>query len=184
MIAQLTGIVAEKRAPALILDVNGIGYEIFVPQTIYATLPSVGEMHTIKIKYIQKEESTTLYGFNTHDEKDLFELLTSVRGIGDKTVLKFLNQEPAADIANWIVTEDLKGLTRLPGLGGKTARKLLLELSGKIVSERDTDDQFNQEALAGLTALGYDDKAAKAAIKKVATPSMKTAEIIQKVLTL
>lgn len=184
MIAQLTGIVTEKRAPALILDVNGVGYEVFVPQTIYATLPDIGEKHTLKIKYIQKEDSTTLYGFNTHDEKDLFELLISVKGIGDKTVLKFLNQEAAEDIRNWIVSEDLKGLTRLPGLGGKTAKKLLLELSGKIVTEKDTNDRFNQEALAGLIALGYDEKAAKGAIKKVATPSMKTTDIIQKVLTL
>lgn len=183
MIAYLRGIVLEKRAPSLILDVNGVGYEIFVPQTIYATLPNVGEEHSLKIKHIQKEDSETLYGFNSHDERDLFELLISVKGVGDKTVLKFLNQEVAEDIRNWIVAEDLKSLTRLPGLGGKTAKKLLLELSGKLVSENDHDTIYNQEAIQALVALGYEEKVAKSEIKKVATDNMKTADIIAKVLS-
>lgn len=185
MIALLTGIVTEKRPPSLVLDVNGVGYEIFVPQTIYATLPNLGEKHTMKIKFVKKEDSISLYGFNTQEEKDLFELLTSVNGVGEKTVLKFFNQEHAEDIRNWIVTEDLKSLTKLPGLGNKTARKLLLELSGKIVTEKDTADTFNADALQTLIVLGYDEKAAKAAIKKVSTGSkMKTEDIVQKVLTL
>lgn len=185
MIALLTGIVTEKRPPSLILDVNGVGYEVFVPQTIYATLPNVGEEHSLKIKFVKKEDSISLYGFNTQDEKDLFELLISVSGIGEKSVLKFLNQETSDDIRRWIVTEDLKSLTLLPGLGNKTAKKLLLELSGKIITEKDTDDTFNVEALQTLVALGYDERAAKTAIKKVSTGmKMKTADLVQKVLTL
>lgn len=184
MIALLTGVVSEKRPPSLILDVQGVGYEVFVPQTIYATLPDLGEKHSLKIKFVKKEDSISLYGFNTQDEKELFELLTSVNGIGEKTVLKFLNQEAAEDIRNWIVTEDLKSLTKLPGLGNKTAKKLLFDLSGKIVTEKDTDDTFNTEALQTLIVLGYDEKSAKSAIKKVATAKMKTEDIVQKVLTL
>lgn len=182
MIAQLTGLVVEKRAPLLVLDVNGVGYEIFVPMSYYKTIPEIGQKHSLKIKFIKKEDSITLYGFNTYDEKGLFESLIGVSGIGDKTALKFLNQFNAKEITEWIVSEDLKSLTSLPGLGNKTARKLLLELSGKLILDEQQED-FDIDALSALKELGYDDKTAKAAIKKVFKPKMRTEEIIRQVLS-
>ena len=104
----------KKRAPSLILDVNGVGYEVFIPMTIYKELPELNQETTIKTKVIYKEDSQTIYGFKTYEEKDLFELLISISGIGSKTVLKFLNQYTAKDIKEWIVSEDLKALTQLP----------------------------------------------------------------------
>tara|TARA_Y100000588_G_scaffold321228_1_gene352378 strand:+ start:88087 stop:88638 length:552 start_codon:yes stop_codon:yes gene_type:complete len=182
MIGQLRGIIVEKRAPSLILDVNGVGYEIFIPMTIYKDLPETEQETTIKTKIIYKEDSQTIYGFKTYEEKDLFELLISISGIGSKTVLKFLNQYTAKEIKEWIVSEDLKALTQLPGLGNKTARKLLLELSGKLILD-ETKEEFDNDALSALKELGYEDKAAKSAIKKVMKPKMKTEDIIREVLS-
>ena len=182
MIALITGLIAEKKAPKLILDVNGVGYEIFVPLTIYETLPKVGEKHTLKICYVQKEDSTRLYGFNTHEEKDIFEMLCTVKGVGDKSVLKFLNAEHANTIRDCIANNDLDGIKRLPGLGIKTASKLLLDLTGKVIASSNVSVSMDQDAVNGLIALGYEEKVAKIEIQKVMKPKMKTKEIIQEVL--
>lgn len=182
MISSLTGIIEEKNPPQLILNVNGVGYEVFVPLTIYQTLPDVGEKHSLKIKYVQKEDSTTLYGFNTYDEKNLFQTLISIKGIGDKSVLKYLNQECAEDIIEWIATENINSLIKLPTLGRKTASKLLLDLKGKLISSSDKT-VFDEDALAALISLGYTEQAAKTEIKKILLPNMKTSDILQAVLT-
>ena len=182
MIALLTGIIAEKIPPRLILDVGGVGYEIFVPLTIYGTLPKVGEKHTLKIQHVQKEDSTRLYGFNTHEEKDIFDMLCTVKGVGDKSVLKYLNSEPAEVIRNYIVTNDLDGIKGLPGLGIKTASKLLLDLNGKVMSLTTEAIGMDQDAINGLIALGYEEKVAKLEIQKIIKPKMKTNDIIQEVL--
>ena len=181
MIASLTGLIQEKNPPKLILDVRGVGYEIFVPLSIYKTLPSVGEEHSLKIKYVQKEDSTTLYGFNSYDEKNLFETLISVKGIGDKSILKYLNQEKAEDIIEWIATENIDALIKLPTLGKKTAAKLLLDLKGKLISNHD-DTIYDEDALYSLISLGFTEKAAKTEIKRILTSNMSTREIIKTVL--
>jgi len=182
MIALLTGIIAEKKAPCLILDVNGVGYEVFVPLTIYETLPKLGQKHTLKICYVQKEDSTRLYGFNTHEEKDLFEMLCTVKGVGDKSVLKFMNAEHASVIRDYVASNDLNGIKKLPGLGLKTASKLLLDLTGKVMSTSNISVVVDDDAVNGLVALGYDEKVARIEIQKILKPNMKTKDIIQEVL--
>lgn len=184
MIARLTGTIVEKKAPFLILDVGGVGYEIAVPLTIYEKIPAVNETFTIKIRHIVKENGEFLYGFMNDDEKDLFDLLSTVKGVGDKTVLKFLSHTKAENIRTWIANQDLKSMVTLPGLGNKTASKLLLELNGKILLDDSQNISFDEDALAALIALGYDEKSAKSAIQKVVEPTMKTTEIIQKVVML
>lgn len=183
MIALLKGVIAEKKAPVLILDVNGVGYEIFVPLTMYETLPKVGEQHTLKICYVQKEDATRLYGFNTHEEKDLFEMLCSVKGVGDKSVLKFFNAEHPNNIRDWVANNDLNNIKKLPGLGQKTASKLLLDLTGKVLPNSEVVN-LDQDAVDGLIILGYDEKVARIEIQKVFKPHMKTKDIIQEVLKL
>jgi len=182
MIALLTGTIVEKQAPKLILDVQGVGYEIYVPITIYETLPPLFEKHQLKIIYVKSETSTRLYGFNTYEEKDLFIMLCSVNGIGDRSALKFLNCESAEFIREAIVNEDLKSLTTLSGLGLKTAQRLLIELKEKVMSFTNLGEDIDVDAISALIALGYDERSAKVEIKKVNGPKMKTNDLIQAVL--
>lgn len=184
MIGRLTGKILEKNAPSIILDVNGVGYEVFIPLTIFETLPSTGEECTLKIYYVKKEDSVRLYGFNTYNEKDIFVILCNVKGLGDKTVMKFFNTEKADVIRDWFSNKDLDKIKTLPSLGLKTASRVLLELSGKIISSDLDYQDIDDVALQGLISLGYTSNSAKVEIKKVTKPNMKSKDIIQEVLKL
>lgn len=184
MIGRLSGVIVEKKAPKLIIDIHGVGYEVFVPLSIFEKLPDLNEVCTLKIKQIFKETDSSLYGFLEDHEKDLFEMMISVNGIGDKSVLKFMSSFSASDIRKWILDNDLKNLVKLPGLGNKTASKVLIELNGKLVAIEDDKVEYDENALAVLMSFGYSEKDAKAAVKKysINKKNPKTEDIIKAVM--
>lgn len=171
MIGRLSGILAAKQPPQIILDVNGVGYEVDVPMSTFYALPATGERVMLMTHYVVREDAHLLYGFATHDERAAFRQLIKVTGIGPKVALAVLSGLSVAELNQAIMLQDVKRLTRVPGIGNKTAERLLLELKGKAVASSGApgapaaapspaDDVVN-----ALLALGYSEKEAAAACR-------------------
>lgn len=176
MIAYLEGILAEKKPTSAIVDVNGVGYFVFVPFSTYQRLPEVNQKIKLLTHTHVREDAFTLFGFSTLPEKELFELLLGVNGIGPKSALGILSSIATEDFYRCILDEDLSLLTKISGIGKKTAQRLIVELKeklqksevlvGKPVASAKTADAIEQ-ALAALMSLGYDRIEAREAIQKV-----------------
>jgi len=168
MIGKLTGTLAEKKAPQVLLDCRGVGYEVDVPMSTFYNLPAVGETVSLLTHFIVREDAQVLYGFASASERDAFRQLIRISGVGPRTALSVLSGMSVSDIAQAVTTQDAARLTKVPGIGKKTAERLLLELKGKIgadlgpaaVTVGDEGD-----ILQALLALGYSDKEAGAALK-------------------
>jgi len=154
MIACLRGILFQKLPESIIVDVGGVGYEVFFPQSGQARLPGVGEEVFLHIQTVVREDAFNLYGFLETSEKEMFQLLNTVSGIGPKLAMHILAGISPAEMAKAILHDDLARLTRLPGVGKKTAERLCLELKDKV--------QFVPEALSasspGLIVPGEDER--------------------------
>ncbi len=178
MIATLKGILTEKNADTIIVDVHGVGYELIVPLSTFYALPEPGVEVFLKVYTAVKEDSIKLYGFYTVDEKRLFLLLTTVTGIGPKLGCSILSGITVGDFAAAVLDGDVATLTRVPGLGKKTAERLLLELkekvgelalSGAVRSSSDNlGDALCDDVLSALSNLGYKRNVATDAVRKVA----------------
>ncbi len=192
MFAYITGLVEEKYENSIVIDVNGIGYLV---QTTASTLRSVkGIGDTVKLyTYLYvREDALTLYGFYTKDERSMFERLISVTGIGPKGALGILSTLSAADLALAIVTDNVGLLTKAPGVGKKTAHRLILELKEKIEKHELLDasagksfiegDSQLQEAIYALIALGYDRAEAVRAIESIESVDMTVEDMIVQAL--
>ena len=178
MIAHLTGRLAFKAPTHLALDVHGVGYEVFIPLSTYYNLPNADESLTLSIHTHVREDAIQLFGFSTRQEKDAFVLLMSVSGIGPKSALGILSALPVADLASAIQSGDIEKLETVPGIGKKSAGRLVLELKDKLTrfhpgmtpavdqSTAGQDDVFD-DALSALTNLGYRPTDAKDALKTV-----------------
>jgi len=176
MIALLTGRLAFKAPTHLALDVQGVAYEVFIPLSTYYNLPNVQDSLTLSIHTHVREDAIQLFGFSTPQEKDAFVLLLSVSGIGPKSALGILSALPVSDLVSAIQSGDVEKLETVPGIGKKSAGRLVLELKDKLTKLhpalmppdaqllRGRDEPFD-DALSALTNLGYRASDAKEALK-------------------
>lgn len=179
MIAYLKGILEESRPGKIVVEVNGFGMNVIVPDTFREELPSIGNEVKIYTYLSVREDGMSLYGFLTRDALDLFTKLIGVSGVGPKGAQALLGAFSVSDIKYFIVTEDVNHLSKAPTIGKKTAEHIVLDLKDKInkddilllsESVKDNDAEITSEvsdAIDALVALGYDKKAAKAAVMKI-----------------
>ena len=173
MIGRIAGTLLEKNPPHILVDCNGVGYEIDVPMSTLYNLPDAGLKVTLFTQQVVREDAHLLYGFGTTQERDAFRQLTKISGVDPRTALAVLSGLSVADLAHAVTMQESGRLTRIPGIGKKTAERLLLELKGKLGADLGTVIDLNRPAPAGndvlnaLLALGYSDREALAAIKGV-----------------
>jgi holliday junction DNA helicase RuvA len=169
MIGRLTGILAEKNPPQLLVDVNGVGYEVDVPMSSFYNLPALGERVTLLTHFVVREDAQVLFGFLTHEERATFRQLVKISGVGPRTALSILSGLSVAELAQAITLQETGRLVKVPGIGKKTAERLLLELKGKLGDALTTPAAVQGDAqadiLQALVALGYSDREAAAALK-------------------
>ena len=173
MIGKLTGTLGEKNPPQVLVDCHGVGYEVQVPMSTFYNLPAVGEPVSVLIHMVVREDAHLLYGFLTSAERNTFRELIKISGVGPRTALSILSGMNASELAQAVSQQEPARLTRVPGIGKKTAERLLLELKGKI--GLDTDNPVGMVAphsaqsdiLQALLALGYNDKEAALALKSL-----------------
>jgi holliday junction DNA helicase RuvA len=172
MIGRLTGLLAEKSPPLVLIDVNGVGYEVDVPMSSFYNLPGLGERVTLLTHLVVREDAQLLYGFLTAEERSTFRQLIKISGVGPRTGLSILSGLSVAELAGAVSRQESGRLQRVPGIGKKTAERLLLELKGKLGADLGTAPaQVATDAQAdivqALMALGYNEKDAAAALKKL-----------------
>ena len=192
MIAHIRGILISKEPLTLIIEAGGIGYEIFCTQEAYEQAPSEGKEYRIFTRHIIREDSQSLYGFATQDERKLFDQITSVSGIGPKTGLAIVSSLGTNALKEAIRTKDLIVLTGIPGVGKKTAERLIVELRDKLLKEEvftveagasdSGSAKIRQEALAALVALGYNRGDAEKAIRAVIRDQPMEAEKVERLI--
>ncbi len=176
MLARLRGTLTEKSAGQIIIDVNGVGYEVFIPFSTYYELAEPGDRVTLHIYTHVKENDLSLYGFSTQREKDLFNLLIQISGIGPKLGVTILSGLPAEELAEAVVAGDLVRLHSIPGVGKKTAERIILELKEKLdrfLPERSSQDAARSgsgmggDVVSALVNLGYQKAAAEKAVSAI-----------------
>jgi len=170
MIGRLHGVLADKNPPQITVDCNGVGYEVDVPMSTFYNLPAAGEKVTLLTHLVVREDAQLLYGFGTSGEREAFRQLIKISGVGPRTALSVLSGMSVADIAQAVTAQDAGRLVKVPGIGKKTAERLLLELKGKfgpdlgLAAGAATSDS-QADILQALVALGYSDKEAAASLK-------------------
>lgn len=174
MISRLRGIVLEKNPPLVVLDIQGVGYETQVSMQTFYTLPAVGEEVQLYTQLVVREDAHLLFGFSSREERETFQALVKVSGIGAKSALGILSALTSDELATAIANEDIKRLTAAPGIGKKTAERLVLELRGKLVGNNHNDSLLipavssqHDDIINTLIALGYSDKEARSACKNL-----------------
>ena len=191
MIGRLKGVLVMKAPPALMIDVNGVGYELEAPMSTFYELPELGREVTLVIHYAQKEDAVNLYGFQNEGERRLFRTLLKVSGIGAKTALSILSGVSAADFSRMVAQADLSALTRIPGIGKKTAERIVVELRDKLgaglgpVASGTTRVVAHDpvaEASAALEQFGYKPVEITKLLKDAAQPGDSAETIIRKAL--
>jgi len=169
MIGRLTGTLAEKSPPHLLIDVNGVGYEVDVPMSSFYNLPALGERVTLLTHFVVREDAQVLFGFLTHDERATFRQLVKISGVGPRTALAILSGLSVAELAQAVSLQESGRLVKVPGIGKKTAERLLLELKGKLgdalAAPASVASNAQGDILQALVALGYSDREASAALK-------------------
>ena len=174
MIGRLTGIIADKSPPQVLVDVGGVGYELDVPMSTFYNLPGLGERTTLLTHFVVREDAQQLFGFLTHDERGTFRQLVKISGVGPRTALAILSGLSVAELAGAVSRQESGRLVKVPGIGKKTAERLLLELKGKLgpdlglpAAAATTDAQA--DIVQALVALGYNEREAGAALRALPT---------------
>ena len=170
MIGKLTGTLLEKTPPEVLVDCAGVGYEVQVPMSTFYNLPAVGERVSLLTQFIVREDAQLLYGFATAPERAAFRQLIKVSGVGPRMALGILSGMGVDDLAQAITLQEAGRLVKVPGIGKKTAERLLLELKGKLGADmgsapHQASSAAQADILQALLALGYSDKDAAAALK-------------------
>ena len=170
MIGKLTGTLLEKNPPEVLLDCHGVGYEVQVPMSTFYNLPGVGEPVSLLTQFIVREDAQLLYGFGSAPERAAFRELIKVAGVGPRTALAILSGLGVQDLAQAVTLQEGGRLLKVPGIGKKTAERLLLELKGKLgadmgAARAQVKSDAQADILQALQALGYNDKEAAAALK-------------------
>lgn len=169
MIASLRGKLLSKKPDSLIIDVHGVGYSVYVPLTLLSSLPGEKEEIFLYIHTHVREDMLQLYGFQAEDEKRIFTTLIGISGIGPKTALNLLSTIPPDKFYSAIDSEDVDVLCRVPGLGKKTAHRLILELKEKLPSFREKKNVVYDDTLSALINLGYKKSMAQDALEKASS---------------
>jgi Holliday junction DNA helicase RuvA len=186
MIASLNGVLTEKSPPRIVLEVAGVGYDIEVPMSTFYGLPATGGALRLLIHQVVREDALLLYGFASDGERNVFRHLLKVSGVGPRIALAILSGISIEAFAQLVHAEDVAALTRIPGVGRKTAERLLIEMRDKLslpqgpAASADNDwDAAQAEALTALLALGYKPPEASRLIKLVDAHAQTTEEIIR-----
>lgn len=199
MIGRLRGIILEKQPPEVLIEVNGVGYEVFMPMTCFYELPEPGNEATIFTHFVVREDAQLLYGFNNKQERALFRELIKVNGVGPKLALAILSGMSAQQFVTAVEHQEISILIKLPGVGKKTAERLVVEMkdrfkglgrdlfntSGELpVADKSTimSGDVEAEAVAALIALGYKPQDASKMVSKVAKPEDDSETIIRNAL--
>jgi holliday junction DNA helicase RuvA len=170
MIARLNGLLIEKTPPLIVVDCNGVGYEVEVPMSTFYNLPELGHKVQLLIHFVVREDAQLLYGFGSEQEKNTFKQLLKVNGIGAKSALSILSGLSVDDLVHAVSQQEVGMLMRVPGIGKKTAERMLLELKDKFTVTGSTSAQpiaksASHDVLNALLALGYNEREASAAVK-------------------
>lgn len=198
MFAYISGILENKDNNSIIIDASGIGYRIFMPTNSIKKLPELGQKAKIHTYYYVREDNISLYGFNTQEELKMFELLLSVSGIGAKSAIAMISEINPSKFALAIISGDVSELVKVPGVGKKTAQRLILELKDKlktesaiIKEEMEIANAVNiennstvEEAMAALQVLGYQKKEIENAFSKMELQTLNVEDIIKKALVI
>lgn len=200
MIGRLSGILLEKQPPEILLDVQGVGYELLLPMTSFYNLPEVGQTTTLFTHFVVREDAHLLFGFSHKQDRTLFRELIKTNGVGPKLALAILSAMSVEEFAYAIEREELSKLVKIPGVGKKTAERLLVELKGKFKGVKQADffiesshiskpNQIEQtmeapidDAVAALVALGYKPAEAEKMVKKVAKADLSSEQLIREAL--
>ncbi|MEQ1816567.1 MAG: Holliday junction branch migration protein RuvA [Nitrosomonas sp.] len=175
MIGRITGILLEKHPPQVLLDVQGIGYEIDVPMSTFYDLPATGVQATLYTHLLIREDMHLLFGFATESERQTFRQLIKISGVGARTALSLLSGLSVTDLYRAVGEQDSTRLIRVPGIGKKTAERLLLELRDKLgttgidLNQSSSKPTNDSDILNALLSLGYNDREADWAIKQIAS---------------
>jgi len=177
MIAHLKGQLIEKSPVSLVVDVQGVGYEVFIPLTVYYELPECGTTVSLYIHTRIREDSLKLFGFINEADKQMFELLTRISKVGPKIALAFLSGMTGQELTQAVFNDDISTLSAIPGVGRKTAERLALELKdklselnlqpGTVTTDTTPGNGLKDDAVSALVNLGYKKAAAEQALKKV-----------------
>lgn len=172
MIGKLSGTLHEKNPPQVLVDCHGVGYEVDVPMGTFYNLPSVGEPVSLLTHFVVREDAQILYGFATAQERSAFRQLIKISGVGPRMALGVLSGMSVEELAQAISLQEAGRLVKIPGIGKKTAERLLLELKGKMgadvgLSASNQTPSVQNDILQALMALGYSDKEASAAFKQL-----------------
>ena len=190
MFAYIKGNLEEKYADYVVIDVGGVGYKIFMASSSISAMVECGNVVKIHTYYHVREDNISLYGFVTKEELKLFELLLSVSGIGAKTAIAILSHITPSSFALAVITDDVKKLTELPGIGKKGAQRIILELKDKLKSAEsliDTaevvpvvkNESIDEDAVSALLILGYSKKDIESVLLKIDLTGMSTEDIIK-----
>ena len=190
MIGSLIGLIKEKTPSSILLEVNGIGYEIAVPLSTSFQLPNVGESAYLLTHLVVREDQHSLYGFATDEERKLFRALIKISGVGAKLAITILSGTNVNGFIQSVVNEDIDALVHLPGIGKKTAERLIVEMKDKvseISSDKNSLSQSNEnsavaEAINALVNLGYKTKDAKTILDKIESEGLTVEELIRQAL--
>ncbi|MCF8150641.1 MAG: Holliday junction branch migration protein RuvA [Burkholderiaceae bacterium] len=193
MIARISGILLEKNPPSITVDVHGLGYEVDVPMSTFYNLPATGESVSLHTHMIVREDGHFLYGFGSEAERTAFRQLLKISGIGARMALAVLSGMSVTELAHAVTLQDVARLTRVPGIGKKTAERLLLELRDRLpktlagvgakVGAGDTAPDAASDIMNALLALGYNEREALAAMKGL-SPETSVADGIRAALKL
>ncbi len=173
MIGRLTGLMLEKQPPLVLVDVQGVGYEINVPMSTFYNLPAVGVKITLHTYLVVREDVHLLFGFATEAERQAFRQLVKISGVGARTALAVLSGLSVTDLHQAVIAQDSRRIIKIPGIGKKTAERLLLELRDKLssgmvgIDSSIPSSKVSSDVLNALLSLGYNDREASWAIKQL-----------------
>jgi Holliday junction DNA helicase RuvA len=170
MIGRITGVLAEKAPPQILVEAHGVGYEIDVPMSTFYNLPAVGAQLTLLTHFVVREDAQQLFGFLTAAERSTFRELVRISGVGPRTALSILSGLSVAELSQAVTQQDAARLIKVPGIGKKTAERLMLELKGRLGADlpaaaADAGGDTGTDIVQALVALGYHDREARAALK-------------------
>ncbi len=169
MIGRISGLLAEKNPPEVLVDCNGVGYEVMVPMSTFYNLPGLGEKVSLLTHFVVREDAQILYGFGSASERAAFRQLIKISGVGPRTALSVLSGMSVGELSQAVTQQEAGRIIKVPGIGKKTAERLLLELKGKLGADIgvrvNVADDAQSDILQALVALGYSDRDAALALK-------------------